>query len=61
MNEAVKKTLIFAVVLIVGGLCGCVAGAVAGETPSIVFGTVGAACGVILATLSVLAHRKTRP
>jgi hypothetical protein len=61
VNEAVRVTLIFSAILIAGGMFGCVLGVIKGESPSIAFGAVGVTCGIILATLSVLAHRKTRP
>jgi uncharacterized membrane protein HdeD (DUF308 family) len=60
MNEAVRKTLIFSAVLILGGVCGCVAGASTGDTPPIVFGAAAIVSGTVLAILAVLARRKTR-
>ncbi|MFF4018395.1 hypothetical protein [Streptomyces sp. NPDC001843] len=60
VNDAVRKTLVFSAILIVGGLFGCVAGLITGDVPPIVMGATGAACGVLLAAFSVLAHRKKR-
>ncbi|WP_420036231.1 hypothetical protein ACN2WE_31970 [Streptomyces sp. cg28] len=60
MNEAIKKTLAFSAILIVGGAVGCIAGVSTGDTPPVVFGAVAVACGLVLAVSSMLARRKTR-
>lgn len=60
MEDAIRGTRNFAAIALLGGLCGCVAGVVTGDTVPIVLGAVGAACGAILAALAFLAHRKTR-
>lgn len=60
MSESVRTTLIFSAIAIAVGLGGCIFGFSSDGAPSIVFGSVALAGGVILAFLSVLAHRKTR-
>lgn len=59
-REAVRKTVIFSTILVVGGLFGCIAGSATGDTPPIVFGGVAIVCGIVLGILSLLAHRKSR-
>lgn len=60
MGDAIRRVRIFSVVVIAGGICGCVAGTVTGDAVPVVLGAIAAACGVVLAVLAFLAHRKTR-
>ncbi|MFF1449394.1 hypothetical protein ACFVYF_14755 [Streptomyces sp. NPDC058274] len=58
MQEAIRKTLIFSVIAIIAGVCGCIAGAATGDTPPIIFGAVAITGGVVLAVMAALARRK---
>lgn len=59
MDDAIRGVRIFSAVLIVGGICACVAGTVTGDAVPIVFGVISAVSGVVLAVFALLGHRKT--
>ncbi|CAM5439055.1 hypothetical protein SCALM49S_04299 [Streptomyces californicus] len=60
-RDAVRAVRIFSIILMVGGLCGCVAGFATGDGVPKVLGAIAAACGVLLAVIAVLAGRKAKP
>jgi uncharacterized membrane protein HdeD (DUF308 family) len=60
MDEAVRGVRTFSAVLMIGGICACIAGTVTGDVVPIVLGAIAAVSGVILAVFAFLGHRKTR-
>ncbi|WP_143655865.1 hypothetical protein [Streptomyces sp. XY006] len=61
MDDAIRAVRIFSAIVLIGGICACITGTLAGDTVLIVLGVIAAACGMILTVLAFLAHRKTRP
>ncbi|MEU3087377.1 hypothetical protein ACWCQ0_18195 [Streptomyces massasporeus] len=60
MGDAIRAVRIFPAILLIGGICACITGTLTGDTVPIVLGVIAAAGGMILTTLTFLAHRKTR-
>ncbi|OUD03126.1 hypothetical protein CA983_11340 [Streptomyces swartbergensis] len=60
MDDAIRGVRIFSAVLIVGGICACVAGTVTGDAVPIALGVIAAVSGVVLAVFAFLGRRKTR-
>ena len=60
MSDAIRGVRAFSALLIVGGICACVAGAVTGDVVPIALGVIAAASGVVLVVFAFLGHRKTR-
>ncbi|OOV16406.1 hypothetical protein SM007_38420 [Streptomyces avermitilis] len=60
MDDAIRGVRIFSAVLIVGGICACVAGTATDDAVPLVLGVIAAVSGVVLAGFAFLARRKNR-
>ncbi|MFG2343773.1 hypothetical protein [Streptomyces phaeochromogenes] len=59
-GDAIRGVRTFSAILIVGGICACVAGTVTGDAVPIALGAIAVVCGLVLAVFAFLGHRKTR-
>ncbi len=60
MDGAVTRVGIFSAILIVGGICSCMAGAITGDAVPIALGVIAVVSGLVLAIFVFQARRKTR-
>lgn len=60
MDNAVVRVGIFSAILIAGGMCACIAGALTGDSVPIALGAIAAVSGLVLAIFAFQARRKTR-
>ncbi|WP_405517551.1 hypothetical protein [Streptomyces canus] len=60
MDDAIRRLRIFSAILIAGGMCACMAGAVTGDAVPIALGAIAAVSGVVLAVFAFIGLRKTR-
>ncbi|MEU6731802.1 hypothetical protein ABZ929_01110 [Streptomyces physcomitrii] len=60
MEDAVRGVRAISAILIVGGMCACVAGIFTDDAVPIVLGFIAAVSGLVLAVLAFMARRKAR-
>jgi hypothetical protein len=60
MGDAVRGLGTFSAILVIGGICACVAGEITGDIAPIALGVIAALSGVVLAALAFLGNRKIR-
>ncbi|MFD4348590.1 hypothetical protein ACFWQ6_27595 [Streptomyces coelicoflavus] len=58
MTGVVRAVRIYSIILMVGGLSGCIAGIATGDAVPMALGAIASACGVFLAVFALLAGRK---
>jgi uncharacterized membrane protein HdeD (DUF308 family) len=61
VEDAVRKVRTFLVIVILGGICACVAGIVTDDVVPIALGMIAVVSGVVLAVIAFRAQRKVAP